>query len=172
MAQIYDEIPNAHLVLAGDGKLLHQLKHQAADLEISERTHFLGWRSDTAQLLMAYDLLLMPSLWEGFGLVVLEAMSKRLPVIASDISALPEVVVHQETGLLVPPKDPDALADAIRSLANDRSLRAHMGLVAEDRVETHFSVARMAQETIAVYHRFVPKEASTTGKTKKRVTIN
>lgn len=171
MAQIYNEFPNAHLVIAGDGELLHELKHQAADLEISERTHFLGWRSDIAQLLMAYDLFLMPSLWEGFGLVALEAMGKRLPVIASDISALPEVVVHQETGLLVPPKDPLALADAIRSLATDRSLRAHMGLVAEDRVESHFSVARMAEETIAVYHHFIPKESSTTGKSKKRITI-
>jgi glycosyltransferase involved in cell wall biosynthesis len=172
MAQIYHELPNAHLVLAGDGTLLHELKHHAANLEISERVHFLGWRADVPQLLMAYDLFLMPSLWEGFGLVALEAMSKHRPVIASNVSALPELVLHQETGLLIPPKDASALADAIRSLANDRSLRAHMGLVAEDRVESQFSLERMAEETIAIYHRFVPSEPSTTGTAKKRVTIN
>lgn len=171
MAQVYNELPNTHLVLAGDGPLLHELKHKAADLEIAERTHFLGWRTDVLKLLMAYDIFLMPSLWEGFGLVALEAMSKRRPVIASNVSALPELVVHEETGFLIPPKDSTAIANAIRALANDRDLRAHMGLVAEDRVEAQFSVDRMAKETIDVYHQFVPKPSSTTGKSKKRVSI-
>lgn len=163
--------PNAHLVIAGDGEMLHELKHKAADLEIADHVHFLGWRSDVPQIMMGLDIFLIPSLWEGFGLVALEAMSKRLPVIASRVSALPEVVAEGETGLLIPPKDPEAIVSAISLLLDDRALAAHMGLLAEDRVEQAFSVDRMADETLAVYRRFVPAIPSTTGISKRKVSI-
>ena len=97
------------------------------------------------------DMFLQPSLWEGFGLVLLEAMSRRLPVVASAVSAIPEIVVNGETGLLVPARDPAALADALLTLLADRTLRLHMGLNGEDRLETRYSDARMADETIAIY---------------------
>ena len=81
-------------------------------------------------------------------------MSKRLPVIASAVSAIPEVVTNGESGLLVPPKDANALAEAMRVLLPDRSLRAYMGLNGEDRVDRLFSAGRMADETIDVYREF------------------
>ncbi|MGJ3238047.1 MAG: glycosyltransferase family 4 protein [Anaerolineae bacterium] len=171
LLQIQFTHPNAHLVIAGDGPLLHELKHLAGQYEISDNVHFLGWRADVPALMAGFDLFLMPSLWEGFGLVALEAMSKRRPVIASAVSALPEVIAHQETGLLVPPADPDALADAICTLLDDRAVRVHMGMVAEDRVEQYFTVGRMADETLAVYRAFVPEKPSTTGTTKRKVSI-
>ena len=99
----------------------------------------------------ALDVLLVPSLWEGFGLVVLEAMARRVPVIASRVSALPEVLVHGETGLLIEPRDVDGLAQAIARLLSDRALRKYMGLLGTARLEEHFSVGRMVKATITVY---------------------
>ncbi len=169
--QIHEDYPDAHLVIAGDGDLMHELVHLAAEFYISDHVHFLGWRDDVDNLMAAFDVFLMPSLWEGFGLVALEAMSKRRPVIASRVTALPEVVEHEQTGLLVPAKDSEALANAMRTLLEDRSLRVHMGMVAEDRIEQYFTVARMADETMVVYRVLMPEQPSTTGTIKRKVSI-
>ncbi|MEO1288558.1 MAG: glycosyltransferase family 4 protein [Chloroflexota bacterium] len=171
LQRIHNQFPNAHLVIAGDGELMLELIHLVAQLELTDHVHFLGWRGDVPRLMAALDIFLMPSLWEGFGLVALEAMSKRRPVIATRVTALPEVVADGETGLLVPPQNSIALAEALQTLLADRSLRSHMGLVGEDRVEQLFSVARMADETVAVYRKFVPKKPSTTGTVKRKVSI-
>ena len=102
----------------------------------------------------------MPSLWEGFGLVLIEAMSKRIPVIGTRVSAIPEIVQDGESGLLVPPRDRAALAAAMQILLQDRALRRYMGLLGEDRVESVFSVQRMAEETLAIYQQIQPKGSS------------
>lgn len=143
--------PTAHLVIAGDGELRSELETLAAELGIAAHVHWLGWRRDAATMIGAFDALLLPSQWEGFGLVLLEAMARRVPVIASRVSAIPEVVVHGETGLLVAPRDVDALAAAMNRLLADHALRQHMGLLGAARLEERFSVERMARETIAVY---------------------
>jgi len=149
--QIQDRFPTANLVIAGDGDLRPQLEALARELGIDANVHWLGWRSDAAKLIGAFDALLMPSLWEGFGLVLLEAMSRRVPVIANRVSAIPEVVVHGETGLLVEARDVDALAAAMARLLEDHALRQHMGLLGAARLEERFSVERMVSATIAVY---------------------
>ena len=149
--RIQADFPNAHLVIAGDGELAAELRRLAAAIGIDDRVHWLGWRHDAADLMAAFDVLLVPSLWEGFGLVLLEAMSRRVPVIASRASAIPEVVVHGETGILIEPRDVDALAKAMTRLLQDRALRKHMGLLGAARLEEHFSSARMVDRTIAVY---------------------
>lgn len=104
-------------------------------------------------MLAGYDLLLMPSLWEGFGLVLLEAMAQGLPIVASRVSAIPEVVTDGETGLLVPPRDVDALAAALNTLLRDTDRRAAYGVAARNRLHTTFGAGRMADETLAVYQR-------------------
>jgi glycosyltransferase involved in cell wall biosynthesis len=145
------DYPDLQLLIAGDGPLLAELKGDARQLNIHDRVHFLGWHENVPRFIAGLDVFLMPSLWEGFGLVALEAMAQRVPIVGSDVSAIPEVVRHGETGLLVPPRRPRELAGALHSLLNDRLLRRHMGLMAEDRLETHFTAARMADETIAAY---------------------
>lgn len=154
-AQVVAQLPAARLLIAGDGPLRAQLEAEAAALGMGDQVHFLGWRDDVAQLMHTFDLLLVPSIWEGFGLVILEAMAHQLPAVASAVSAIPEIVVDGETGLLVPPRDVDALAGALVNLLGDAPLRKHMGMLAEDRLEVHFSAARMVDETIALYRKVI-----------------
>jgi glycosyltransferase involved in cell wall biosynthesis len=97
------------------------------------------------------DIVVVPSLWEGFGLVTLEAMAARKPVVASRVSALPEIVVHGETGLLVPPGDPQAQAEALLQLLADRGLAEAMGARGRKRLEVEFTVEKMAQRHAEVY---------------------
>ncbi len=149
--RVAEQFPDAHLIIAGEGPLRDALENQARWMVAGERVHFLGWRSDVPFLLAALDILLAPSLWEGFGLIMLEAMAQAIPVIASDVSAIPEIAVHAETGLLVPPRDVGALADALALLLGDKALRRHLGLMGQDRLEQHFTAARMIGETIALY---------------------
>jgi len=151
--QIMTDYPQVHLVIAGDGPGADTLKAQANDLGIASNVHWLGWRTGGQILMGAFDIFLLPSLWEGFGLVLLEAMSRRIPIVASAVSAIPEVVSHGETGLLVPPRDVDGLITALRFLLDDRTLRKYMGLLGDDRLEQVFNVDQMVSATIAVYQK-------------------
>jgi glycosyltransferase involved in cell wall biosynthesis len=143
--------PSAHLLIAGEGPLRTALESEASELGIQNRVHFLGWRGDIPALMAALDIFLMPSLWEGFGLVLLEAMAQTVSVIATRVSAIPEIVINDETGLLVPARDVEALAAALENLLADKPLRQYMGLQGQDRLETEFSAARMVGETAALY---------------------
>lgn len=154
-AQIAADFPQAHLAITGDGPLRAELQAQAAATAAAERVHFLGWQPDVARIYPALDVFLMPSLWEGFGLVMLEAMGHHLPVIGTRVSAIPEVVVDGETGRIVPPANAAALADAMRALAADADLRRQMGSAGRARLAAHFSVRRMAEATAQVYRGLV-----------------
>jgi glycosyltransferase involved in cell wall biosynthesis len=150
--QVAPAFPQAHLLIAGEGPLRAELEDRAKQAGLMNRVHFPGWRADVPALLAGLDILLAPSLWEGFGLVMLEAMAQQTAVIASRVSAIPEVVSDGETGLLVAPRDVPALTDALHQLLIDAPLRQHMGLLGRDRMETHFSAGRMVDETVALYH--------------------
>lgn len=152
-ARVAPDLPGAYLLIAGDGPLRAELEALAAPL--ADRVRFLGWQPDTPRLLAALDALLVPSLWEGFGLVLLEAMAQQTAIIGSAVSAIPEVIADGETGLLVPPRDVEALAGALDTLLRDEALRLHMGLLGRDRLETHFSAGRMADETAALYRELI-----------------
>ncbi|MEO8607724.1 MAG: glycosyltransferase [Chloroflexota bacterium] len=151
-AKIAADFPRAHLLIAGDGPLRSALAREADALMLTDRVHFLGWRDNIPALMAGLDIFLAPSLWEGFGLVFLEAMAQATPIIASNVSAIPEVIVDGETGLLVPPRDVEGLAEALGKLLSDKPLRQYMGLQGQDRLETQFSAARMVDETAALYH--------------------
>jgi len=152
-AQINEAHPQTRLVIIGEGGQRAALEAEAGVLGVRGRVYFLGWHDDAAHLMAGFDLFLMPSLWEGFGLVLLEAMAQALPIIGSDVSAIPEVVAHGETGLLVPPRDPAAIAQAVDTLIKDEALRRHMGLLGQERLETVFSAARMIAATKAIYNK-------------------
>jgi glycosyltransferase involved in cell wall biosynthesis len=139
-------LPQAQLVIAGDGELRSTLEAQKG-----HNIHLLGWRSDAPSIMADLDVLAVPSLWEGFGLVTLEAMALSKPVVASRVSALPEIVADGETGLLVPPADPKALAGALCALLTDKARARAMGERGRARLQLDFSVQRMARQHVAVY---------------------
>jgi len=151
LAHVVEALPAAHLLIAGDGALRPALEQQAADLGLAKRVTFAGWRGDVARIMAAIDVLAMPSLWEGFGLVLLEAMAASRPIVASQVSAIPEIVAHDETGLLVPPKDAAALARALLALLREPSRAQAMGRRGRQRLAQQFTVGRMVEQTQAVY---------------------
>lgn len=150
-AAVAGEIPGAHYVIAGDGPLRPALEAEAHTLGVDTRVHFLGWRDDAHAVFAALDVFLAPSLWEGFGLVFLEAMAYHLPVISTTVSAIPETIVDGETGWLVPPRDAEAIARALRAALTDAQVRQTYGANGRARLEAEFTVAAMAERTLAIY---------------------
>ncbi len=133
----------------GDGR--QRAEALARELDLGADVHFAGIRRDVPELMAVSDLFVMSSLWEGLGLVFLEAMATGLPQVGSRVSAVPEVVADGETGLLVPPADDAALAAALAELADDPARRARMADAGRARVRELFAIDRMVDETLAVY---------------------
>ena len=148
LARLRRERPDAWLVVLGEGPARAELEALAAELGVSSALYMPGRVPDVAAWLRRADLLVHPARWEGFGLALLEAMLCSLPVVATRVSSIPEIVVDGETGRLVPPDDDDALARAVADalLARDR-----YGAAGLARARSEFSVARMAERTLAVY---------------------
>ena len=117
----------------------------------TDRIELLGARSDIGSLLASSSVFVLASRYEGLPLSILEAMRSGLPIIASDVGGVPELVVDGVTGRLVPPEDPDALAAAMQELADDPALRARMGQAGRDRFEAQFSMDRLRDRVTAVY---------------------
>jgi glycosyltransferase involved in cell wall biosynthesis len=155
LAWLGDRFPKARVVLIGDGELREAIAGEARRLGVAERVDSLGWRRDAAACMPAFDVFAQPSHWEGFGLVLLEAMAAGVPIVASRASAIPEVVEEGVTGLLVPPGDADALAGALATVLADPERARAMGAAGRARLEARFGVERMARETVAVYDRAV-----------------
>ena len=123
----------------------------AADLGIGDRMRFLGVRSDVADVLRAADLVVVPSLDDGFPLAVLEAMACAKPVVATPVGGGPEAVIDEVTGLVVPPNEPERLASAMLRVLNDRILGLRMGNAARARVQAQLSVPRLVTAVEALY---------------------
>lgn len=151
-ARLRADHPAACLLIVGDGVLRPALEAQAGRLGLDGAVTFTGWVEDGARLMPACDLIAIPSRWEGFGLVALEAMAAGRPLVASQVSALPEIVSDGETGLLVPPDDAGALAEALGALLADPARAAAMGAAGSARLASAFSVEKMVQATLALYH--------------------
>ena len=137
------------LVVLGEGPERRNLERLAHEAGVGERLFLPGRVPDVAAWLRRAAVYVQPSRWEGFGLSVLEAMHASLPVVATRVSSLPELVVDGETGLLVPAGDPAALARAIGNALD----RPELGAAGRERARTEFSVARMANRTADLYAR-------------------
>ena len=128
-----------------------KMQEMADSLDLGRSIEFLGWRQDVPEILRSADVMVLPSLAEGLPLSVLEAMASGLPVVASDVDGTPEAIIDGETGLLVPPNDPEAVAARIMQLLNDASLRARMGAAGRQRVERHFTLAQFVPQVENLY---------------------
>jgi glycosyltransferase involved in cell wall biosynthesis len=144
-------VPEALFAVAGDGPERGALQEQAAAAGLEERMLFLGHRTDVPDLLAACDVFVLPSLYEGLPVSVLEAMASGRPVVATRIGGTDEAVEDEVTGLLVPPADAGALAAAIRRLLADRLLARRLSESARDRVHGEFSSRVVADRTMDVY---------------------
>jgi len=144
-------VPGATFVLAGDGPLRAELEQRARELGVASRCLFLGERADVPDLLAAADLFLLPSLWEGLPLSVLEAMAAGRPVVATAIGGTDEAVTDGVTGLLVPPRDPAAIAAAIARLRDDPGLAERLAAAGRARVEREFSSRATAERIMRIY---------------------
>jgi glycosyltransferase involved in cell wall biosynthesis len=145
------------VLLAGDGPSRGDLERLASELRLEGAVRFLGEipHDEVPAILATIDIFAMPSTWEGFGVSALEASAMELPVVASDIHGIPDVVLDGETGLLVPPADPAALADAIERLARDSSLRRTMGVAGRAYVEREYRWEDNARLMESLYARML-----------------
>jgi glycosyltransferase involved in cell wall biosynthesis len=142
-------------VLVGDGPQREALEHLAEELGVRDRVVFTGWVGRPRDYLPGFDVVAMPSRFEAFGLVAIEAALAERPVVATDVDGIPDAVVDGSTGLLVPPEDPAALAEAISTLLGDPSTREEMGRRGRARSLERFSVERMAGSYEDLYRRLL-----------------
>jgi glycosyltransferase involved in cell wall biosynthesis len=147
----------AHLEIIGDGPERNHLAELITRLSLNRRVELLGQlpNNDVLEKLMSWDMFVFSPTWEGFGLVVLEAMSSGKPVIATDVGGIPEIIQDGTTGILVPPENPKALADKIDELINNPALRSRLGNAARKHVEENFTLKEMVEKTKKIYKKLV-----------------
>ena len=149
-ARVQERVP-AKLVLIGDGPEMMNVQRMVKDLDIGGSVHFLGEQDQLEPLLSCADLFLLPSEQESFGLTALEAMNCGVPVIATDIGGLPELVVHGETGYLYPVGETEKMADAAIELLLDPRKHEQYGLMARERAVGHFRASQIIPHYEAFY---------------------
>jgi glycosyltransferase involved in cell wall biosynthesis len=153
-------LADVHLVVMGDGPLREELSAMARGLGIASRVTFLGVRRDVGDLMAALDVFVMPSLWEGLPLALVLAMGAGLPVVATTVAGIPEVVTDGETGWLVPPGDSAALARALAAVLGDRARATSVGAAAKQWVRPRFGVDEYVAAVAALYDRLLMARAA------------
>lgn len=149
--RVLEDHSDAHLAVVGRGERESALKRHASELGIRDSVTFAGFRRDIPELMHAFDLFALPSRWEGFGVVFMEAMAAGTPIVASNTSAIPEVVADGQNGVLCAPGDADSFASAIADLLGDPERAYSYGASGRERLETEFTIDRMVSETSSVY---------------------
>ncbi|MBN1901814.1 glycosyltransferase family 4 protein, partial [Candidatus Sumerlaeota bacterium] len=155
--KIKDRIPELALLVVGTGTLYQKLMEYARELEIGERIVFTGFRKDIPDVLADLDLFVMPSVSEGLGTAVLEAAAASLPIIASNVGGIPDIIQTGVNGLLVPPENPDALSEAILTLYSQRERATIFGKAAREHVQRNFSESALGRKTEEVYLKLIQK---------------
>jgi glycosyltransferase involved in cell wall biosynthesis len=151
LVQARSRVPDISLDIAGRGALAPALQAHARELGLDDAVRFIGFVSPVETAIESAAIVVAPSLGEGFGMVALEAMERGRAVIASSVGGLPEIVADGETGLVVPPADPDALADALVALAGDLPRARAMGAAGRERALSLFTPERCAAQIEELY---------------------
>jgi len=140
----------------GDGELRPRLEQQAHALGLDECTHFLGWQRELEPIYADLDLAVLSSLNEGTPLSLIEAMAAGLPVVATHVGGIPDLVTDGKTGLLVPPKDPIAMSRAMDTLLGDADRRRQMGQLGREAVYPFYSDAALMDRMHRLYTSLLP----------------
>jgi glycosyltransferase involved in cell wall biosynthesis len=143
--------PDALLIMGGVGPMQQMLESFLRENHLTTRVRLLGFRNDVPNVLKQSSMLVLPSLWEGFGYVLVEAMAARIPTIATNTSSIPEIVADGTSGLLVPVKDAEAIAGAMTTILSDATLERSMGEVGRHIVEQNFTIDVMIEKFERVF---------------------
>ncbi|MFQ5706550.1 MAG: glycosyltransferase [bacterium] len=153
--KIVEQLPETRFVLVGDGELRGELEALVQAKKLDKHFLFLGFRNDVKELMRTFDIFVLPSLYEGLPNVILEAMATGLPVVATAVDGSPELVVNEQTGYLIPPRDPEQIAEKVLNLFSDQERRQAFGKRSRERVEKHFSLDLQVQNFQNLYEKFV-----------------
>jgi len=155
---VLQQLPEAKFFFAGEGKLSGFLQSEIRRRGLANRVIYAGFRRDVPAIMKAIDVLILPSVVEGFGYVLVEAMAAGKPVVATNVSSIPEIVVNGQTGLLVRTRAPEELARAVGRFLAHPPLAAQMGERGRQRVLQHFTIDRMIEHFEAVFQRHVAEK--------------
>ena len=159
-AEVARRIPGVTFGLIGDGSRRAELEHYAASRGLSGVVRFEGHRSNVKEILANSDVFAFPSFMEASPNAVMEAMAAGIPVVATNVGGIPEVIVHGESGLLVPPADSRSLAEALVRVLSDSSMATRLGAAGRATVESRFGFERMVGEFEALYREQLAKRSS------------
>lgn len=151
--------PRTKLVIVGSGPLEERLKNLGCQLGINDRIIWAGFRQDIPTVINALDIFALTSITEGFGLVLIEAMASGKPVIATRVSAIPEIVIPDKTGILITPNNPTAVSESLVTLTGSLDLRRTYGKNGRELVVKKFGIERMCLETAELYKKIVSRPA-------------
>jgi glycosyltransferase involved in cell wall biosynthesis len=152
MAEILvGEFDQLSFLIVGDGPLRPQIEELISAKGLNNRIRLTGVRNDIPALLQFMDIFVLSSLWEGFPMTIIEAMSTGKPIVVTDVGGNREAIIHGVTGLLIPPSNPNALAEAIRGVLTDESLAKSLGLGARRKFEKEFLASKMVEKTREIY---------------------
>jgi glycosyltransferase involved in cell wall biosynthesis len=154
---IISKHPDTLFIFTGDGHLKQNLEKKAFDLGINENIIFLGWSDDVPKIISIYNVFALPSLNEGMGRVLVEAMALGKPIVASKIGGIPDLVIHEKNGFLVPPKNPKELAKYIQILLEDEEKRERMGRAGKE-IALNFSAEAIIAKTSELYNELLTKK--------------
>jgi len=148
---ILDRFPEVRIMVVGEGPMKGRLRRKARALGISDRVLFLGARTDAAEIMALFDIFVLPSLWEGLPFVLVEAAALGKPIVSTAVDGAREVIDDGKTGVLVPPRAPQALAEAVISLLADSSKASRLAERAKAVIPARFPLQRMVEQTQSLY---------------------
>ena len=160
---VADGLPSTEFVVVGDGPLRGEAESLCRDLKMEDRVQFLGEMESARDLVAALDVLVLPSVSEGSPILAMEAMVLGKPVVATAVGGVPELVADGETGILVEPRDPEAVGRAVLSLLGQAERAREMGERGRRHAALHFDVRQMLEKTEAVYADLLREEVEAGG---------
>ena len=141
----------SELWLVGDGPTRPDIEHLANELDVAQKVRFVGTVPNPAEMYCQFDIFALSTHYEGHPLVILEAMSYGLPIVATRISSIPETITHEVNGLLVNPQDPQDLAEALKKILTDQSLHSKLSEASRKTVDQQHSVNEWAEKVLELY---------------------
>lgn len=152
LIQSLKELPeNIHLAIIGDGEEKIKMENLSQKLNLGKRIHFAGFKQDAYKFIRAFDIFVFSSIKEGLPYTILEAGLAGLPVVSTNVGGVPDVITNGNGGLLIPPKNPAALVNAVKNFLADKTLQKELGERLGQKIKTEFALEKMLEKTAALY---------------------